>query len=127
MRKSHDGLVALVNSQLGLEPLSGQAFVFINRPRTPSKCLYLESGGYHKCLELLRPIYDAQRAHACFRAKSWPWTKPRQRGRSKGKARHGETGEPLAFSRIRITRCRIRARRLGRPLSLLPRVGAVGL
>lgn len=46
MRKSYDGLVALVKNQLDLEPLSGQAFVFINRRRTQLKCLYFESGGY---------------------------------------------------------------------------------
>lgn len=46
MRKSYDGLIALVKNQLGLEPLSGQAFVFINRRRTQLKCLYFEPGGY---------------------------------------------------------------------------------
>lgn len=46
MRKSYDGLAALVKNQLGLEPLSGQAFVFINRRRTQLKCLYFEPGGF---------------------------------------------------------------------------------
>ncbi|WP_161787383.1 IS66 family insertion sequence element accessory protein TnpB [Endozoicomonas numazuensis] len=31
MRKSYDGLLALVKSQLQEDPLSGQLFVFINR------------------------------------------------------------------------------------------------
>lgn len=33
MRKSYDGLAALVRNQLQRDPLSGQGFVFINRRR----------------------------------------------------------------------------------------------
>ena len=33
MRKSYDGLSALVRTKLGEDPLSGQIFVFINRRR----------------------------------------------------------------------------------------------
>lgn len=46
MRKSYDGLVALVKNHLGLDPLSGQGYVFINRSRTQLKCLYFDDGGY---------------------------------------------------------------------------------
>jgi transposase len=31
MRKSYDGLYALTRQELGLDPLSGRLFVFINR------------------------------------------------------------------------------------------------
>jgi transposase len=41
MRKSFDGLSALVKHQLQEDPLSGQLFVFINRRRTQMKVLYL--------------------------------------------------------------------------------------
>jgi len=34
MRKSYNGLEALVKGQLEKDPLSGQLFVFINRKRT---------------------------------------------------------------------------------------------
>lgn len=46
MRKSYDGLAALVRSQLQRDPLNGQGFVFINRRRTQLRCLYFEAGGY---------------------------------------------------------------------------------
>lgn len=46
MRKSFDGLTALVKNQLNANPSSGQGFIFINRKRTYLKCLYFEAGGY---------------------------------------------------------------------------------
>lgn len=46
MRKSFDGLCALVKTQLELNPLSGQYFVFVNRRKTQMKILYFESSGY---------------------------------------------------------------------------------
>lgn len=46
MRKSFDGLAALVKHQLKQNPASGQGFIFINRKRTYLKCLYFEAGGY---------------------------------------------------------------------------------
>jgi len=46
MRKSFDGLSALVKTQLDEEPSSGQLFVFINRRRTQLKVLYFDRGGY---------------------------------------------------------------------------------
>lgn len=46
MRKSYDGLAALVRSQLQRDPLCGHGFVFINRRHTQLKCLYFEAGGY---------------------------------------------------------------------------------
>ena len=46
MRKSFDGLAALVKTQLAEDPLSGQVFVFINRRRTQLKALYFDRSGY---------------------------------------------------------------------------------
>ena len=46
MRKSFDGLSALVRQKLAEDPTSGQLFVFINRKRTQLKVLYFEQGGY---------------------------------------------------------------------------------
>lgn len=46
MRKSFDGLSALVRTQLAEDPLSGQLFVFLNRRRTQLKALYFDRGGY---------------------------------------------------------------------------------
>lgn len=46
MRKSYDGLSALVKGQLGEDPLSGELFVFINRKCTQMKILYFDRSGY---------------------------------------------------------------------------------
>ena len=46
MRKSYDGLSALVKSKLQEDPLSGHLFVFINRKRTQCKVLYFDRSGY---------------------------------------------------------------------------------
>lgn len=46
MRKSYNGLSALVKNQLQENPLSGQLFVFINRRRTQLKVLYFDRSGY---------------------------------------------------------------------------------
>jgi transposase len=46
MRKSYNGLSALVKSQLQEDPLSGQLFVFINRKGTQVKVLYFDRSGY---------------------------------------------------------------------------------
>ena len=46
MRKSFDGLSALVRQKLAEDPLSGQLFVFLNRRRTQLKILYFDRSGY---------------------------------------------------------------------------------
>ena len=46
MRKSFDGLSALVKNQLRDDPLSGRWYVFINRRRTILKILAWDAGGY---------------------------------------------------------------------------------
>ena len=46
MRKSFDGLYALTRQGLGLDPLSGCLFVFINRRATQMKVLYWDRTGF---------------------------------------------------------------------------------
>ena len=46
MRRSFDGLSAMVKNHLGEDPISGHWFVFINRRRTQLKVLAFEEGGY---------------------------------------------------------------------------------
>ena len=68
MRKSFDGLAAIVAEQLGHDPLSGHLFVFASKRRDRVKLLYFERGGYaiwYKRLEegtfaLPQPSSDGQ-------------------------------------------------------------------
>lgn len=46
MRKSFNGLSALVKNTLQENPVSGQCFVFINRRKTQIKLLYFDGSGY---------------------------------------------------------------------------------
>jgi len=46
LRKSFDGLSALVRTKLVEDPLSGQLFVFLNRRRTQVRILYFDRSGY---------------------------------------------------------------------------------
>ena len=57
MRKSIDGLSAVVQSQWRLDPTSGHLFVFVGRRRDRLKILYFDHGGYvvyYKRLEMGR-------------------------------------------------------------------------
>lgn len=46
MRKSYDGLSAVVKQAMSANPLGGGLFVFVNRRKTQMKCLYFEGDGY---------------------------------------------------------------------------------
>jgi transposase len=46
IRKSFDGLCGLVSGRLGQSPMSGDVFIFINRPRNRMKLLRWEPGGF---------------------------------------------------------------------------------
>ena len=46
MRRSFDGLCALVSTHLGENPASGRWYVFVNRRRTMVKVLGFEHGGF---------------------------------------------------------------------------------
>lgn len=56
MRKSFNGLIALVHNQLKLEPQSGHYFVFINPRKTHMKVLYFEPSGYSIWLKRLEQV-----------------------------------------------------------------------
>lgn len=64
MRKGFDTLCGVVRSRMGRDPLGGEVFIFVNRPRNTIKLLHWENGGlviYHKRLEsgcFERPSYD---------------------------------------------------------------------
>lgn len=62
MRKSHDGLAALVEHVLRENPLSGHLFVFRNKPGDRLKLLYWDTDGYalwYKRLEVGRFRFPA--------------------------------------------------------------------
>jgi transposase len=61
MRKSFDGLHALVRSRLEADVLSGHLFVFCNRPRTRLKMLFWDGSGLWVCAKRLEK--------GCF---TWP-------------------------------------------------------
>ncbi len=46
MRRSFDGLCALVSGHLGCNPADGRWYVFVNRRRTIVKVLGFERGGF---------------------------------------------------------------------------------
>jgi transposase len=46
MRKSFDGLCGLVRLRLGQNPMSGDVFIFLNKPRNRVKLLRWEPGGF---------------------------------------------------------------------------------
>lgn len=46
LRKSYDGLSALVDSELGMTPTSGDLFIFLNRRGTQMRILFWDRDGY---------------------------------------------------------------------------------
>ena len=46
MRKGFNGLSGLVRNELGLDPLTGDVYIFINRSRNRMKLLLWEEGGF---------------------------------------------------------------------------------
>ena len=45
-RKSHQGLSALIELELGHNPFSGELYVFTNKQRNKIKCLFWEDNGF---------------------------------------------------------------------------------
>lgn len=73
MRKSFDGLYALVRNALSQDPLSGALFVFINRRGTQTKVLYWDRTGFcvwAKRLEQGRLVSDWR----SMRSREMDWT-----------------------------------------------------
>jgi len=73
MRKSFDGLYALVRNALLQDPLSGSLFVFINRRGTQTKVLYWDRTGFcvwAKRLEQGRLVSDWR----AMRDREMDWT-----------------------------------------------------
>jgi transposase len=73
MRKSFDGLYALVRNALKQDPLSGALFVFINRRGTQAKVLYWDRTGFcvwAKRLEQGRLVSDWR----TMRSREMDWT-----------------------------------------------------
>jgi transposase len=55
MRKGHDGLCGIVAEKMNLDFMSGAIFLFINKSRRLSKCLYFDGTGLvivHKRIEI---------------------------------------------------------------------------
>lgn len=46
LRKSYDGLSALVDNELGMQPTSGDLFIFVNRRATQVRILFWDRDGY---------------------------------------------------------------------------------
>lgn len=46
MRKSFDGLSGIITSKMGQNPMNGDLYIFINKPRNRIKLLRWEAGGF---------------------------------------------------------------------------------
>jgi transposase len=46
MRKSFDGLCGIIQYRLGQNPMNGDVFIFLNKPRNRIKLLRWEPGGF---------------------------------------------------------------------------------
>lgn len=79
MRKSIDGLFALVQQQLQQDPYSGQLFVFLSRRGDRVKVLFWDQGGfalYYKRLERGRfkpPVLSPDRAAVTLEPEQLSW------------------------------------------------------
>jgi len=73
MRNGFDGLAGIVRNNLGKDPVSGDIFIFLNKPRTHIKLLYwdgdgfalfykrLEKGRYRQCTAVNNPSKEIKR------------------------------------------------------------------
>ena len=74
MRKGFDGLSGLVTSAMGMDPMNGSVYLFINRRRDRMKLLVWESGGfmlYYKRLE--RGTFELPKTNATTQAVHLSW------------------------------------------------------
>ncbi len=73
MRKSFDGLSALVRNALGRDPMDGSLYVYVNRKATQMRVLYFDRSGYcvwGKRLEAGKFLSD----WAAVRTREMDWT-----------------------------------------------------
>ncbi len=77
MRKSFDGLSALVKNQLQRDPASGQYFVFVNRRKTQMKVLYFAPNGYcvwtHRLEQGQFPVPSSVSDCTALSTTQWQW------------------------------------------------------
>lgn len=77
MRKSINGLSALVSHSFGMNPLSGHLFVFANRKKNMVKILYWDRNGFclwHKRLEKDRFTWpDSDEKAMAIRSRELMW------------------------------------------------------
>ncbi|MBK7031462.1 MAG: IS66 family insertion sequence element accessory protein TnpB [Bacteroidales bacterium] len=55
--RSFDGLWGLVTDQLGQNPMSGDLFIFINKPRNSMKLFKWEPGGFVLFISVLKRVH----------------------------------------------------------------------
>jgi len=123
MRKSFDGLQALTRQGLGLDPLSGAMFCFINRRATQMRVLYFDRSGFciwAKRLEAGRFLSDWGRVHS----QEMDWTALKlllegiEPGRRRKRYRHVRSEEVPTTEHAPALKC-VHAE--GRPHSLAER------
>jgi transposase len=88
MRKSFDGLQALVRHALGADPLDGSLYCFVNRRATQMRVLYFDRSGFcvwSKRLEAGRFLSDWSSVHT--REMDWTGLKLMLEGIEPGKQR----------------------------------------
>jgi transposase len=110
MRRSFDGLQALTRQGLGLDPLSGAMFCFINRRATQMRVLYFDRSGFciwAKRLEAGRFLSDWSRV----RSQEMDWTALKlllegiEPGKRRKRYRHVRAAEPPTTEHAHALNC----------------------
>jgi transposase len=95
MRNGFDGLAGIVRNNLGKDPVSGDIFIFLNKPRTHIKLLYwdgdgfalfykrLEKGRYQQCTVVNVPSREIKREELLMLLEGLSFDKMRRKQRFK--------------------------------------------
>jgi transposase len=95
MRNGFDGLAGIVRNSFGKDPVSGDIFIFLNKPRTHIKLLYwdgdgfalfckrLEKGRYQRCIAVNGPSKEIKREELMMLLEGLSFDKMRQGKRFK--------------------------------------------
>jgi transposase len=95
MRNGFDGLAGIVRNNLGKDPVSGDIFIFLNKPLTHIKLLYwdgdgfalfykrLEKGRYQRCTVVNSPSKEIKREELMMLLEGLSFDKMRQKKRFK--------------------------------------------